>query len=372
VRAVTRQFVSSASASAGRNGAGYLPCQGLYFHPQDGPAPRIAFIASHYNVDFSEHYLGQILAARGYGFLGWNTRFRGNEPYFLLEHALLDIAAGVTWLRARQGIEVVILLGNSGGGSLMAAYQSQAVEADIPPALGLSLPDAFSELPRADGYVSLCAHRGRPEVLTDWLDPSVLDENNPTETNPELDMYHPDNGPPYSSAFLNRYRSAQIARNRRISDWALQEYERVTSAGVSDRVFVLFRAWADPRFMDPALDPSNRPAATCYAGDPRRANYGAAGLGVASTLRTWLNMWSLDHSPCRGERHLGKITVPALVLQADADTGVFPSDAAAIAVALASADKVQHTVPGDHYLLKPATAREDTADLIHDWVGGRF
>ena len=27
-------------------------------------------------------------------FLGWNTRFRGNEPWFILEHALVDIAAG--------------------------------------------------------------------------------------------------------------------------------------------------------------------------------------------------------------------------------------------------------------------------------------
>lgn len=369
---MARRFVSQPSASARRNGAGFLPCQGLYFHPEGSTAPRVAFIASHYNVDFSEHYLGEFLAAEGYGFLGWNTRFRGNEPYFLLEHALLDVAAGVSWLRQQAGIETVILLGNSGGGSLMAAYQSQAVQPDIPPALGPSLPAEFAELPLADGYVSLCAHRGRPEVLTDWLDPAVLDEHDPIATDPELDMYHPDNGPPYSAAFLERYRNAQVARNRRISDWAVQEYQRLTAAGVSDRVFVLFRSWADPRFMDPTLDPSNRPPASCYAGDPRRANYGAAGLGVASTLRSWLNMWSLDHSPCRGEQHLGKITVPALVIQADADTGVFPSDAAAIADALASTDKKQLTVPGDHYLLNPLSAREDTASLIHEWVGSRF
>jgi pimeloyl-ACP methyl ester carboxylesterase len=360
------------SASAGRNGAGFLPCQGLYFHPDGGAAPRVAFIASHYNVDFSEHYLGEMLAAHGYGFLGWNTRFRGNEPYFLLEHALLDIAAGVSWLRRQDGVEVVILLGNSGGGSLMAAYQSQAVNPDIPAGIGLTLPPAFAGLPPADGYVSLCAHRGRPEVLTDWLDPAVVDENDPTATDPELDMYSAENGPPYSEQFLKRYRSAQIARNRRISAWAIQEFERLTAAGISDRVFVLFRSWADPRFMDPALDPSKRPPRTCYAGDPKRANYGAAGLGVASTLRSWLNMWSLDHSPCRGERHLEKITVPALVIQADADTGVFPSDSRAIAAALASTDKAQHTVPGDHYLLNPQSAREDTARLIHDWVDGRF
>ena len=97
-----RRFVSLASPTAGRNGAGYLPCQGLYFTPK-GSSPRTALIATHYNVDFSEHYLGEFLARRGYGFLGWNTRYRGNEAFFMLEQALVDIGAGVRWLREAGG-----------------------------------------------------------------------------------------------------------------------------------------------------------------------------------------------------------------------------------------------------------------------------
>ena len=42
-------------------------------------------------------------AARGMGFLGWNTRFRNNESWFLLEHALVDVGAGVRWLREEAG-----------------------------------------------------------------------------------------------------------------------------------------------------------------------------------------------------------------------------------------------------------------------------
>ena len=34
-------------------------------------------IATHYQIDFSEHYLADYMATRGIGFLGWNTRFRG-------------------------------------------------------------------------------------------------------------------------------------------------------------------------------------------------------------------------------------------------------------------------------------------------------
>jgi hypothetical protein len=78
MQAIEREFVSLVSPTSPRNGAGFHPCQGLYHRPKD-KLPKTAFIATHYNVDFSEHYLGEYMAQRGYGFLGWNTRFRGNE-----------------------------------------------------------------------------------------------------------------------------------------------------------------------------------------------------------------------------------------------------------------------------------------------------
>jgi len=365
---VQRTFVSLPSPTAARNGAGFYPCQGLYHVNPAQPSPTTAFIASHYNVDFSEHYLADYLTAHGYGFLGWNTRFRGNEPFFLLEHALLDIGVGVRWLKQSAGVERVVLLGNSGGGSLMAAYQSQALIPDIQTATGMALPAAFGELIPADGYVSLCAHRGRPEVLTDWLDPAVTDEQDPLAVDEDLNLFNPHHGPPYSAEFLDRYRAAQVARNHRISAWAEQELQRLSTAGVSDRAFVLTRTWADPRFMDSTIDPSARPPGRCYAGDPKRANYSPAGLGLASTLRTWLNMWSLEHSPCRGERHLGRIDVPCLVVQADADCGVFPSDARAIHAALGGSSKRFETVSGDHYLQTPESARPAVAALIQRWL----
>ena len=88
---IVREFVGLPSPVLGRAGAGGHPCQGIYHRPAGGRPPT-AFIATHYNVDFSEHYLASLLAGRGYGFLGWNTRFRGNEAYFLLDHALAEFA----------------------------------------------------------------------------------------------------------------------------------------------------------------------------------------------------------------------------------------------------------------------------------------
>ena len=368
---VERLFVSLDSPTSRRNGAGFRACQGLYHRPPGGPAPRVAFIATHYNVDFAEHYLGPHLAARGFGFLGWNTRFRGVEDHFLLEHALVDIGAGVRWLREEAGVECVALLGNSGGGSLMGAYQSQACGVTMAPTPGLTLPDALHELPQADLYVSLNAHGGRPEVLTAWMDASVVDETDPASTDPSLDIYDPANGPPYSDAFVQRVRDGQIARNERITDWALAELEAVTADGRWDRLFLLPRVWADPRFMDPALDPSDRTPRSCYAGDPARANRSTLGIGRANTLRTWLSMWSLRTSHCRGAPHLARIEVPALVIQSLGDTGVFPSDARAIHDALGSRDKTLEMVPGAHYFEEGEARRGEVAEQIAAWVRAR-
>lgn len=367
---IERHFVSLPSPTARQNGAGYMPTQGVYHHAK-GSRPRTAMIATHYNVDFSEHYMAGLMAARGVGFLGWNTRFRGLEHSFTLDHALVDIGVGVRWLREEVGVEKVVLLGNSGGGSLMAAYQSQAVEPNLKPLLGTPVAEAALELLPCDLYVSTNAHPGRPEVLTDWFDPSITDESDLTSVDPSLDMYNPENGPPYSEDFMQRYRAAQVARNHRIAAWALEELERVRSAGCIDRMFNMHRAWADPRLLDGSLDPNDREVGVCYLGPPKVFNYSPYGIGSSSTLRTWLSMWSLEHSQCRAIPHLERIRVPSLVIQSMADTGVFPVDAHTIHDNLAAEDKTLEFIAGDHYLLKPEIAREGIADLVAGWLQER-
>ncbi len=351
------RFVGLTSPSAPRAGAGGHPCQGLYWTGDD-PSPEVAVIATHYNVDFSEHYIAPFFAERGIGFLGWNTRYRGAEDQFILEQALTDIGVGVRWLRESVGVRKVVLLGNSGGGSLMAAYQAAASQD------GALVPGDF--------YISLNAHPGRPEVLTNWMDPSVTDETDPLATDPDLDPFDPKNGPPYAADFIARYRAAQVARNQRITDWARTELARLNAAGVPDRIFPLFRTWADLRFMDGAIDPSDRPSPACYAGAPARANRSPLGLGRANTLKTWLSMWSLDASHCRGVEQLAKLTLPALVVQSLADTGVFPSDAQAVFAAIASDDKTLKMVRGAHYFEDAPEHRTAVAELMVRWIRERL
>jgi pimeloyl-ACP methyl ester carboxylesterase len=370
VTEIVREFIGLPSPVVGRAGAGGHPCQGIYHRPA-GSRPTTAFIATHYNVDFSEHYLASLMAERGFGFLGWNTRFRGNEQHFLLDHALAEIGVGVRWLREQAGAERVVLLGNSGGGSLMAAYQSQAVEPNVSPVTGMRPLAAIDGLPPGDAFIALAAHSGRPEVLTAWLDPSVTDESDPVSADPALDPFDPGNGPPFGEDFQRRYRAAQRERNERITDWALAQLDALSGTRARDRLFTVFRSWADLRMIDPSVEPSDRKPNWCYLGDPKRANYGVFGVGTVSTLRSWLSMWSLRTSQCIAAPHLARITVPSLVVHATADACVYASDAHALHAALAAPDKSLEFIKADHYLQDPEGARDQAADLIAGWLAAR-
>ncbi|MGE2833107.1 alpha/beta hydrolase [Mycobacterium sp. SMC-4] len=367
---IDREFIGLDSTTAHRAGSGGHPCQGLYHRPA-GSKPRIAMIAAHYQIDFSEHYLAEYMAERGIGFLGWNTRYRGFESSFLLDHALVDIGVGVRWLREIEGVETVVLLGNSGGGSLMAAYQANALHSHVTPLAGMRPAAGLDDLPPADGYVATAAHPGRPDVLTAWMDASVVDENDAAATDSDLDLFNERNGPPYDAEFVARYRAAQVARNDAITEWAEAELARVRAAGFSDRPFTVMRTWADPRMVDPTLEPTKRPANACYAGEPVKANRSTYGIAAATTLRNWLGMWSLRHAQTRAEPHLSRIDCPALAVNAEQDTGVYPSDAQRIYDALAGADKTLRTIDTDHYFTTPG-ARAEKADLIAEWITSRW
>jgi pimeloyl-ACP methyl ester carboxylesterase len=354
---VTPRFVGLNAPSKKRAGSGQHTCQGLYW-ALEGTAPKIAFIATHYNADFSEHYLAGHLAARGYGFLGWNTRFRGLEDLFILEPAVEDIGMGVRWLKEVAGVEKMILVGNSGGGSLMAAYHHKTKE--------------DTSLIKGDAFLFLNAHTGRPDVFSKWLDPALLDENNPTKIDPTLDMYNKANGPPYSQEFIKRYRAAQIERSHRITEWVKKELRRLNDAGIPDRVFPIHRTMADLRFTDGTIDPSDRPVPSCYLGDPEQANRGIGLAGRASTLRNWLSMWSLKDSKIKFDVFAANWNIPSIVIQGTADAGVYNSDARSIFDNIVTEDKELHFVSGGHYFDESPEYIIVVLDLITKWVDKRF
>ena len=162
-------------------------------------------------------------------------------------------------------------------------YQQQAQHATITSSPSGDGPDLTQlDLPAADGIMLLAAHISRHGTLTEWLDGSILDESDPTKRDPELDLYNPDNPnqPPYSEEFLARYRQAQIDRNRRITAWVKDKLAELKAAGRPDDEFgfVVHGTMADPRWLDPAVDPNERVPGTCYLGDPQVVNMSPVGL----------------------------------------------------------------------------------------------
>src|SRR3546814_9145979 len=102
--------------------------------------------------------------------------YRGVEDQFLLEHAVLDIGVGMKWLKEEAGVEAIVILGNSGGGSLMGAYQAEAITPTLTDRLPVVGQDALAGLVKGDRYISFNAHQGRPEVLTHWMGASGMEE----------------------------------------------------------------------------------------------------------------------------------------------------------------------------------------------------
>ncbi|HMG43255.1 MAG TPA: alpha/beta hydrolase [Acidimicrobiales bacterium] len=293
-----------------------------------GTRPGAAVMICHPSANFLGHYALPGLAARGLAGIGLTTRYVGNDTALIMENCLLDIGAMVGHLRAR-GYERVVVVGNSGGASIVPYYQAQAESPSVsdPPGGGPDLTRA--ELPPADAVALLNAHPSRARLCTEWLDPAIVDEHQPFERDPALDMYDPGNGPPYGPEFVERYRRAQLDRNRRISRWAAAQLRAVEApghrpSGLDDLAFVVPGTTADLRMLDGAIDPSDRKVGTSLWGPPAVANHLPAGIGRCTTLRSWLNQWSVDHSLGDSLRWLPEVEAPVLVLSPTADPTVLP------------------------------------------------
>lgn len=317
------------------------------------------------------------LAAAGVHVLCCGSRYLRNDTPLILEKVLLDLGAHVQHAREVLGYEKVVLVGWSGGGSLSVFYQAQAERPSVrATAAGEPLDLAAAGLPRADALLSIAAHLSRAETLTEWLDPSVLDERAPDTRDPALDIYAPDplHAPPFDAAFLARFREAQRARNRRITAWVEDTIARLEARadGERERGFVVHRTMCDPRWIDPAVDSNERKADWCYLGDPRTANAGPAGLARYTTLRAWLSQWSLDRTQARTADNAPAVSVPALVIENGADDATPASHPRRIFDLLGSADKQFERIDGaTHYYQEQPELLAHAVALVRDWLHAR-
>jgi hypothetical protein len=346
----------------------------------------------HPRANFSRHYVVPGLVEAGYAVLCQNSRWLNNDASLVHERVLLDVAEGVRVARARY--ERVVLLGNSGGGSLYTFYLSQALagsgERLRDTAFGEPLDLNAFDLPRADRMIYLAAHPGEGHYLLHAIDGSLVEEGDPLSCEPSLDPYDPANGfrePPesarYTPEFLQRYRAAQRARVARIDAIAQARLaakaaarERAAKTGsTADRraatvtdFMLLYRTDADPRAVDLSLDASKRDYGSLWGRRPDVINYGAVGFSRVVSPEAWLSTWSGTHSRAEVAKTGARMTLPALVIQYGGDNAIFPSDSELIARSLASHDVERRTVDGDHYGFPAARGRDAAVEEVIAWL----
>ncbi len=314
------------------------------------------------------------LADAGLDVLCAASRYPRNDTALIFEKVAIDLGKWIAYAREELGYEHVVLVGWSGGGSLSLFYQAQAESPSItqtPAGDPVDLTQAG--LSPADGVIFIAAHLSRAETMTEWLDPSVTDELDPDNRDPEFDIYSPDcpNQPPYSQEFVARFREAQVARNRRITKWAQDQLTRMQAAGgpEQERAFVVHRTMCDVRWLDPSIDPSDRRPNWTYMGEPQAVNVGPVGLARYTTLRSWLSQWSYDLSNAKGPMNAARIAkTPVLQIENTADEAVPASHNPAIRAALATPDKEYVILKGaTHYYLGQPELLAQCIGAVVDW-----
>lgn len=314
-------------------------------------------------------------ARRGAHVLCAGSRYARNDTACILEKVVLDLGAYVRHAKSVWGYRKVVLVGWSGGGSLSLFYQSQAEMPTIThsPA-GDPVDLTRAGLIPADAVIFQAAHSSRARLLLDIIDPSVIDEANPDERDLELDLYAGAVQPPYTLQFIEAYRAAQLARVRRITAWVKETLEGLARAGGAERErgFVTHRTLADPRFLDPTLDPNDRPIGWCYLGDPETVNSGPVGLARFSTLRAWLSQWSIDDTNADALASAARISAPLLFIENSADDAVPKYHCKAVFEAATTSDKQYAVIDkATHYYVGQPEHLNRATNLTEAWLADR-
>ena len=223
---------------------GRTPC--MLYEPADAfDRNRIAVISMHSDQDYLSFNAGPELAKRGFTSICANV----SSSDLPLEKKLLEVKAVCESARQNSGARAVVLLGHSGGATLMSAYQDAAENG-----VGIFQGDEkiircadIGPLSPADGVMFLDSNYGNGAMELLSLDPAVKNEGGGMELDPELDAFNPANGfdpcgSKYSETFVRKFQKAQGERNNRLIDAAIERLRLIENCKgnyIDDEPFVV-------------------------------------------------------------------------------------------------------------------------------------
>ena len=143
-------------------------------------------------------------------------------------------------MQSYEGIQRTVLLGHSGGATLMSAYQAVAEN-------GVSIFQDehrivkmrdMKKLPKADAVMLLDSNWGNGVMTLVSLEPGITAQTSSRSLKPGFDLFDPKNGfhpegSRYSDEFVANYHKAQEERNNALIAYALERLEQI-EAGAGD------------------------------------------------------------------------------------------------------------------------------------------
>lgn len=146
----------------------------LYQPVQKTKKAQVGIVVMHSHQDYLNFIANVELAKRGYTVLATLP-----EQTELLENKLLNIKKCVDFLRKREDINQILLLGHSGGATVMTAYEYLAENGrkGLEGKLYQDYSSRIDNLPKADGILLFDANPGLSTVMLNSLDPNITDES---------------------------------------------------------------------------------------------------------------------------------------------------------------------------------------------------
>ena len=173
----------------------------------------------HPTANFLGHYAFPGLAARGLAGIGLTTRYVGNDTSLNMENCLLDMGSMVAHLRS-LGYEKVVLVGNSGGASIVPYYQAQAESPTVTTLRAAGPTSREAGLEPADAIAMLNAHSSQPRDLHRDARPGDHRRAPALRAGPAARHVQPQERPAFQRRVHRDVSGRPDRRNRRITSWA--------------------------------------------------------------------------------------------------------------------------------------------------------